>query len=70
MTIDYDNSVTINIHKQWDGQTEDGVDFVIDGGWNEFDGYYIDSINFKTEIDNQDELISEITEEFLLNMNG
>ena len=70
MTIDYDNSVTINIHKQWDGQTEDGVDFVIDGGWNDFDGYYIDSINFKTEIDNQDELISEITEEFLLNMNG
>lgn len=70
MTIDYDNSVTINIHKQWDGQTEDGVDFVIDGGWNDFDGYYIDSINFKTEIDNQDEIISKITEEFLLNMNG
>ena len=53
MTIDYDNSVTINIHKQWDGQTEEGVDFVIDGGWNDFDGYYIDSINFKNKIDNE-----------------
>jgi hypothetical protein len=70
MTIDYDNSVTINIHKQWDGQTEEGVDFVIDGGWNDFDGYYIDSINFKNKIDNEGWVISKITDEFLLNMNG
>jgi hypothetical protein len=70
MTIDYDNSVTINIHKQWDGQTEEGVDFVIDGGWNDFDGYYIDSINFKNKIDNEGWVINKITDEFLLNMNG
>jgi|688.fasta_scaffold575272_2 hypothetical protein len=70
MTIDYDNSVTINIHKQWDGQTEEGVDFVIDGGWNDFDGYYIDSINFKNKIDNESGVINKITDEFLLNMNG
>jgi hypothetical protein len=70
MTIDYDNSVTINIHKQWDGQTEEGVDFVIDGGWNDFDGYYIDSINFKNKIDNESGIINKITDEFLLNMNG
>jgi hypothetical protein len=70
MTIDYNNSVTINIHKQWDGQTEEGVDFVIDGGWNDFDGYYIDSINFKNKIDNESGVINKITDEFLLNMNG
>lgn len=70
MTIDYQNPVTINIHKQWNGQTEDGIDFVIDGGWNEFDDYYIDSIQFIDEVENEEELIESIAESFLLEMNG
>jgi hypothetical protein len=69
MTIDYNNSVTMNIHKQWDGQTDDGVSFVIDGGWNEHDNYYVNSISFIGEVKNEEELIEQITNEFLMNMN-
>ena len=70
MTIDYDNSITINIHKQWNGQTEDGINFVIDGGWNEYDDYYVESIEFIDKVDNVSELTDKITEEFLSYMNG
>jgi hypothetical protein len=70
MKIDYENPVTINIHKQWYGRTEDGINFIIDGGWNEFDEHYIDSIIFTDETENEGELIEKITEEFLSDMNG
>jgi hypothetical protein len=70
MEIDYENSVTINIHKQWYGRTDDGTNFIIDGGWNEFDEHYIDSIVFTNEIENEGEMIETITDEFLLKMNG
>jgi hypothetical protein len=52
MKIDYENPVIMNIHKQWDGETDDGIKFVIDGGYNDYDGYYIESIIFTDEIEN------------------
>jgi len=64
MKIDYENPVIMNIHKQWDGETDDGIKFVIDGGYNDYDGYYIESIIFTDEIENEDELKKEIESSF------
>ncbi len=71
MKINYDDARTINIHKIWDGVTDDGIVFTIDGGWNEFDGYYVESVeleDFKGY--NEEELIGQISTEFLNKMNG
>lgn len=66
MTINYQDARTINIHKNWDGVTDDGVVFTIDGGWNHFDGYYIESIELEEyDGDNEEELIEQISEKFL-----
>jgi len=70
MQIDYENPMTINIQKQWMGNTDEEVPFVIYGGWNEFDGYYVDSVEFDGEVENEDELSEQITSEFLNKMNG
>ena len=71
MIIDYENPTVINIHKQWFGQTEDGKTFMIDGGYNEFDGYYVESVEFDDDdVENKDELIEEITNKFLDEIEG
>jgi len=70
MYIDFENPTVVNIHKQWFGQTEDGKSFMIDGGYNEFDGHYVDSVQFDDEVENEDELIEEITTQFLNEING
>lgn len=70
MTIDYENPQTLNIHKEWYGSTDDGVTFVIDGGWNHFDGYYVESVSFEGDVENEEELSEEITTQFLNEMNG
>jgi hypothetical protein len=71
MKINYDDVRTINIHKAWDGVTDDGIAFTIDGGWNDSDGYYVESIEFEDfEGDNEEELIEQISTEFLNKMNG
>jgi hypothetical protein len=51
--------------------TDDGIVFTIDGGWNHFDGYYVESIELEDyEGDNEEELIEQISTEFLNKMNG
>ena len=71
MKINYEDARTINIHKNWDGVTDDGIVFTIDGVWNHFDGYYIESIELEDyEEDNEEELIEQISTEFLNKMNG
>jgi hypothetical protein len=71
MKIDYENTRTINIQKQWDGITDDKVTFTINGGWNDFDGHYVDSVELDGyDGDDYDSIIENITEEFLNEMNG
>lgn len=65
MIIDYENPVVVNIHKQWFGQTEDGKNFMIDGGYNDSDGYYVESVEFEDEVENEGELTEKITTKFL-----
>jgi hypothetical protein len=66
MFIDFQNAVTLNISKMWEGHLEDGTSFTINGGWNDWDGYYVESVELKDfEGDNEEEIIEEITESFL-----
>ena len=66
MKINYEDARTTNIQKNWDGVTNEGIVFTIDGGWNHFDGYYVDSIELENyEGENKEELIKQITTEFL-----
>jgi hypothetical protein len=65
MIIDYKNPVVVNIHKQWFGQTEDGKNFMIDGGYNDSDGHYVESVEFEDEVENEGELTEKITTKFL-----
>ena len=67
--IDYKNSKTTNITKQWTGSTSDGIEFIIDGGWNDWDGYYVDSIEILDFEGDEDELVKEIEEKFLKEIN-
>lgn len=71
MEIDYNNARTINIQKQWDGITDNKVTFTINGGWNDFDGYYVDNVELDDYTgDDHEDIAQEITEVFLNEMNG
>lgn len=70
MIIDYENPSVINVHKQWFGKTEDGKNFIIDGGYNDFDGYYVDSVEFEDVVEDEDVLTEKITTVFLNEVNS
>jgi hypothetical protein len=72
MNIDFENAKTVNITKMWEGHLEDGTNFTINGGWNDFEGYYVDSIDingFTGSLDESNKLEEEIRNKFLNEMN-
>jgi hypothetical protein len=40
MNIEFETAIS----KEWDGSMDDGTTFTIRGGWNDWDGYYVDDI--------------------------
>jgi hypothetical protein len=48
---------------------DDGTMFTIRGGWNDWDGYYVDDIEIRGFEGDEKELAKEIQEKFLNEMN-
>lgn len=72
MNIDFENARTVNIVKEWDGYLGDSVTFTIRGGWNDFEGYYVDSVDingFTGSLTESNEMEEEIKNKFLDEMN-
>lgn len=68
MNIDFENARTVNIVKEWDGYLGDGVTFTIRGGWNDFEGYYVDRVDingFTGTLTESNEMEEEIRNKFL-----
>jgi hypothetical protein len=69
MNIEFGTARTVNISKEWDGSMDDGTTFTIRGGWNDWDGYYVDDIEIRGFEGDEKELAKEIQEKFLNEMN-
>ena len=70
MEIDYKNTRTINIAKEWTGTLENGTEFTIEGGWNDWDGYYVEAINLNDFEGDDEEIIKQIEKKFLDEINS
>lgn len=68
--IDYDNPQLTSKYEDYEGEY-DGVSFVINAHWNDWDEWEVDSVQFLDELPedfDEEGATSAITEEFLNNM--
>jgi len=68
MNINYETPTTLTITKMFNGTTPDGRTFTITAGWNEWDDWNVDSIEWDEEEGSPEET-QEIEETFLNEIN-
>jgi heme-degrading monooxygenase HmoA len=69
MEINYSSEVLTSANYDYDGQTEDGREFVIHALWDTWDDYAVDFIEWINGSEGTDEEEEEIIEAFLDAMN-
>ena len=69
MEINYSSEVLTSANYDYDGQTEDGREFIIHSLWDTWDDYAVDFIEWINGAEGTDEEEDEIIKSFLDAMN-